>query len=390
MNLVLATELRIIRDKDGNFFSQDNVWNNQFIEQRYLKEFDYVFMLARVKEESQSNTCESKIIGNDKILVIPLPHYIGPWQYLLKHKTIKKIIKENAISGRTYIVRCPGVIATLLADVLTQRNIPYGVEVVGDPYDVFRSINHPLSYYFRYKFTRDTKRIVQNASSCIYVTKEYLQRRYRPSENVFTTYASNVILRDEFVQNTPRRYKTFSPIKLISIGTLEQMYKAPDIVLKTIAKLISEGIPCYLQWLGEGKYLKKMEQLAMRLGVEKQVSFVGSVTREKIWEYLDNADLFLLVSTTEGLPRALIEAMARALPCIGSNVGGIPELLNEEAIVPPNNFLALSEKIKQFFYNPKLYENQSATNIKKSKEYLFSVLEKRRVIFFRELMERSK
>jgi glycosyltransferase involved in cell wall biosynthesis len=390
MNLVFATELRMSRDKDGNFFSQDSVWNNQFIEQRYLKEFDHVFMLARVQENFQSNIGESRKIGNDKISVISLPYYIGPYQYLLKHKIIKKIIKENAISGRAYILQCPGVIGKLLADVLHQRNIPYGVNVVGDPYDVFSSMNHPLSYYFRYKFTRDTKRIVQNASSCMYVTKEYLQKRYQPSENIFTTNVSNVMLPDEFVQNTPRQYKTFLPLKLISIGSLAQMYKAPDIVLKTIAKLISEGIPCYLQWLGEGKYRKKMEKLAIKLGIEKQVSFMGNVTRENIWKYLDDADLFLLVSRTEGLPRVLIEAMARALPCIGSNVGGIPELLEEEAIVPPNNFVALSEKIKQFFYNPKLYENQSIVNIKKSKEYLFSVLEKRRTNFFQDLKERSK
>ena len=52
-------------------------------------------------------------------------------------------------------------------------------------------------------------------------------------------------------------------------------------------------------------------------------------------QFLDSIDLFVLASRTEGLPRAMVEAMARGCPAIGSAVGGIPELLQPADLVEP-------------------------------------------------------
>ena len=62
-----------------------------------------------------------------------------------------------------------------------------------------------------------------------------------------------------------------------------------------------------------------------------------------VTEQLDAADVFVLPSRQEGLPRAMIEAMARSLPCVGSDVGGISELI-PDWVVPPNDPQALALK----------------------------------------------
>ncbi|GAB3976194.1 glycosyltransferase family 4 protein [Plantactinospora veratri] len=80
--------------------------------------------------------------------------------------------------------------------------------------------------------------------------------------------------------------------------------------------------------LGDGRYRPRLERLATDLGVRRQVHFTGTISAAtEVRRQLDAADLFVMPSRTEGLPKALIEAMARGLPAVATSVGGIPELL---------------------------------------------------------------
>src|SRR5690606_42058407 len=78
---------------------------------------------------------------------------------------------------------------------------------------------------------------------------------------------------------------------------------------------------------GDQSYLRK---IARKYGVADPVDFLGRITRKEVFQWLDKIDLYIQPSKTEGLPRALIEAMSRGLPCLGTRVGGIPELLTDE------------------------------------------------------------
>jgi len=97
--------------------------------------------------------------------------------------------------------------------------------------------------------------------------------------------------------------------------------------------------------------------------------------------------LFLLVSRTEGLPRALIEAMARGLPCITSRVGGMPELLDNSALVPANDVNALAEKIREFIETPGLAQEQAKRNLAVAREYTDDFLAEKRRIFYSEIIK---
>ena len=118
---------------------------------------------------------------------------------------------------------------------------------------------------------------------------------------------------------------------------------------------------------------------------------MGQVSaREMINAQLDQADLFVLPSYQEGLPRAMIEAMARALPCLGSNAGGIPELLPPEDRVPAGNAVALAAKIRAVITDPQRMACMSARNLSKAAEYREEVIGKRRNAFYRHLRERTE
>jgi glycosyltransferase involved in cell wall biosynthesis len=85
----------------------------------------------------------------------------------------------------------------------------------------------------------------------------------------------------------------------------------------------------------------------------------------------------------------MIEAMARGLPCIGSTVGGIPELLTPEEMVQPNDAQALADKIQQVVTNPTRMSEMSARNLKKASEYHESLLRKRRNEFYQYVKDKT-
>ena len=100
------------------------------------------------------------------------------------------------------------------------------------------------------------------------------------------------------------------------------------------------GRPCELTVIGDGRYRAELEALAASLDLP--VRFTSQLKRPQVMAELDDANLFVLASRTEGLPRAVIEAMARGLPCVGTRVGGIPELLDSRALCDPDRLKASS------------------------------------------------
>ena len=79
--------------------------------------------------------------------------------------------------------------------------------------------------------------------------------------------------------------------------------------------------------LGDGGLRKKLEKLATSLNIENRIRFLGNAPYEQVYEYLSQASVFVRPSLSEGLGNAFLEAMAMKVPVIGTNVGGIPDFL---------------------------------------------------------------
>jgi glycosyltransferase involved in cell wall biosynthesis len=86
----------------------------------------------------------------------------------------------------------------------------------------------------------------------------------------------------------------------------------------------------------------------------------------------------------------MIEAMARALPCVGSTVGGIPELLPREDMVPPGDADALARKIIEIVSDPQRMQRMSARNLARAGDFQEEVLRERRLEFYRYVREQTE
>lgn len=388
MELIYITEGRFIKDKTGKVFTADGAHSYKYF-QRYLGTFRKVYVVGRVSSDRSYSGINEELVEGNNIQVLPLTGYLGVGGFLKNYYSIKHKLESYITPGKICILKVPGILGKLAATICRKRNVKYGVEVVGDPYDVFApgAVNHPLRPFLRQYFTHQLKSIVKNAHSALFVTKEQLQRRYPCATSAFNTNASNVILNSSAFASSPKVISERKTFEIISVGSLEQMYKAPDIVLEAIKMLLDNGITCRLTWLGDGKYKREVEQLAEGLGISAYVRFPGKVlSGDGVLKYLDESDIFILASRTEGLPRALVEAMARGLPCIGTNVGGIPELLDEEMIVPKDNAEDLYKKVMYLIEQPEVMRSQAARNLEEAKLYSTEILTQRRLSFYQSLL----
>jgi glycosyltransferase involved in cell wall biosynthesis len=267
------------------------------------------------------------------------------------------------------------------------------VEVLGDPQDVFsrRAVRHPLRPFFRELYKKALVRQCANAAACAYVTAGALQQRYPASEDAFTTNYSSVTLDDSsYVKSARTTFANHGRRRVICVGTMAQMYKGYDVLLRAVAQLIKSGGDFHLVLVGDGAHRLELEQLSQSLGLGDRVEFRGQLPFSSIFAELDQADIFVLPSRAEGLPRAMIEAMARGLPCVGTLVGGIPELLEPSELVSPNDPVALADKLHELDSDPSRLVALSAQNLQKSKQYCASVLGPRRTDFYRRLRQAAE
>ncbi len=386
MDLLFIAENRLFQDAHGHFYGYDQSFSFLMLK-RYLKVYENLLVIVRSTYNLNKLVQKENIITKNGVSVLPLPYYIGPYQYFLKRRKLLSSLHKyiDLYPDAAVILRVPGAIGAAAGRYLLKKNRAYGVEVVGDPQDVFApdSFNHLLRPVLRYSSVKNLKFLVRHASAAIYVSKETLQTRYPANDRAFITYASNVMLPPEAFAGEAKKLHPCPLFSIVTVGSLSAMYKSPDIAIEAMAILKQRGLRVSLQWLGDGRYRQQMVTLAAKVGVSDVVSFAGNIdTAQEVRAYLDEADLFVLPSRTEGLPRAMVEAMARGLPCIGTNIGGIPELLEQEALVPINDPERLADKIEHFLTTPDLANAQAKRNLLEARNYAFDILEARRNQFY--------
>jgi glycosyltransferase involved in cell wall biosynthesis len=183
-----------------------------------------------------------------------------------------------------------------------------------------------------------------SSTSCGYV----LDKEFAPRERVRLIYNC---ARPEFFAPHERQAKA-SPFTLLAVGRLVEV-KNHFRLLEAFANVVKKHPSARLRIVGDGPLAAQMASKVSELRLEPNVELMGY--RNDVMDLLLAADAFVLCSLSEGCSLALAEAMALATPVLGSDAGGIPEVMREvgaEWLVPPTDVAAWTDAIVRMLELP--------------------------------------
>lgn len=198
---------------------------------------------------------------------------------------------------------------------------------------------------------------VNSASKIIAVSSSMVSKikKYSSDSGLKIEVIPNMVDTDFFVPSL-KRIESMN-FKIVTIAGLTYI-KGLDVLVKAVGKLDSLGYNVTLEIGGEGEELQNIKQLIANLSLSRRIKILGKLSREKVKEVLEYADLFVLPSRVEAFGVVLIEALSMGLPVVSTNSGGPSDIIQEfcGVLVKPDNVNELTDAIKYILDNYDKYE----------------------------------
>ncbi len=151
-------------------------------------------------------------------------------------------------------------------------------------------------------------------------------------------------------------------LQLVCTGRLVPE-KGHHVLLEALLLLRERGITPHTTLIGGGPEHAGLQAFCAANGLSQHVIFTGPLPHAETLAYVRQADVFTLASFAEGIPVALMEAMAFAVPCVSTAVAGIPELIEsgvDGLLVAPANAEALADALASLLMDSRYRESVGA------------------------------
>jgi glycosyltransferase involved in cell wall biosynthesis len=163
-------------------------------------------------------------------------------------------------------------------------------------------------------------------------------------------------------------------VHLLFIGRLAAP-KNPFLLIQAFSQLpIKIRDRVHLTLIGDGPQKAVLKQIINQMNLNNQIALKGALPRQEVMETLKTADVFVLPTRYEGLPYAILEAMAHGVPVIASDVGGVKEAVGDDVgiVVPPNDSNALKKALECLIADPELRQQMGEAGRRKT-QTIFSL-----------------
>ncbi|MEM1103098.1 MAG: glycosyltransferase family 4 protein [Pseudomonadota bacterium] len=392
MSVLFCHDHRFVRAPDGRIFSTGQY--DKSVVARYEEIFGEVWIAGRDRMAAADEDFSRLSLVLD-----------GP----------ERFVGVSDLSSIKGLLNGPGVAAPLLAPALEQvdaviarlpseiglaaltlaqrRGMTSAVEVVACVWDGLRGHGAKLASLYAPLALSRMKRAVARADHAIYVSQEFLQKRYPPKPGAHVAGVSDVQLPepDEALLDARldgiRKAGDAAP----TLGMLAALFhrsKGVDIAMKALAEARKTVPGLTMEVVGPGDVAPWLEE-ARALGLSDAVTFKGALPRgEAVLKWLDTIDVYVQASFQEGLPRGLIEAMSRAAPALASDAGGTAELVDPAALHTPGDHGTLARQMATALA-PDDRIAAAQRNFRKAAEFASEKLDARRRMFWNKVKEEA-
>ncbi|MBC2285302.1 glycosyltransferase [Listeria booriae] len=382
MNWLFAHDNRFLEASDGQVYSEVAFSYSNW--ERYVAHVDLLTVIARMEPLGDLNTKLLNLSSGENVAFEGMPNPYGIRAFTPFPRGYKTVLAAVEKADGV-IARLPSEIGYMAVKAARKTNTPYCIEVVGDAYNAMATYGDWKGKLYAPFAERKMRRSISNANHTLYITDRHLQERYPTSGQ--SVSCSNVELSNLEIETIERRQeRNEKPAEKLIIGmngSLSSPYKGFETAFQALASVKSELPPFEFRILGRGSkedWLGVIEQL----GLTEHVVFSGTLPHQGVYEWLDDIDIFLMPSKTEGQGRALIEALSRGCSCLGSNVGGIPELITKEQLHEPSDTAELANKLVKLATNPKQRQRYARLAFERAVTFQSERLQEIRQQFFQD------
>ena len=180
--------------------------------------------------------------------------------------------------------------------------------------------------WIRTWFMRPIYKAIYKKADCIQAISNFLAER---AKKLGAKCEISVVPNGVRVESPKSKVESQDIKRIITVSRLVKKNGIADLIYSIKLLVTDYGLPVTLNIIGNGKLINKLEKLVEDLEIKDKVVFLGEVSNEKVYEYLDQSDIFVRPSLSEGLGNAFLEAMSVGVPVIGTEVGGIPDFLED-------------------------------------------------------------
>lgn len=297
-----------------------------------------------------------------------------------------KIIRDAVKSSDAVVAKLTIKDAFFAVHYARKYHKPYVIESGGGAY-------LPLWYHggWKYKIVAIPLELLTRyyhkvSKYVAYVSLHYLQ-------NMYPSKAKQIGCSDAVILDTPERVllKRKERIENHSgdwvlglIGATHAEYRGHDKLIEAAAMLKAKGHDVQVRFAGGGKKDQARADKARNVGIEDKVFFDGYLNKQGIYEWIDNIDVLVMPTKQETLGRAVIEAMSRGCPVIGSSETAISEQIGSDCLVMSSDVSGLADRIERVITSKKYNLACAHENFYRAKKYESSVTNEIRKRFYDE------